>query len=151
MVAGSKNDEGGIDILMIEGEAPETTWPLLAAGSGAAAPTEEIVAQGLERAKEVIADVIGFQEEPGAGRREAPTRAAPAYQQDLWDALESFAADKVKAAIVPVKKEREANMSAAKDEAKAPRRHARRGGLRQRGQEFSAAWKALEKKVMRAA
>ena len=45
---------------MIEGEAPETTWPLLAAGSGAAAPTEEIVAQGLERAKEVIADVIGL-------------------------------------------------------------------------------------------
>ena len=59
VVAGSKNDEGGIDILMIEGEAPETTWPLLAAGGGAAAPTEEIVAQGLERAKEVIADVIG--------------------------------------------------------------------------------------------
>ena len=48
---------------MIEGEAPDNTWPLLAAGEGAAAPTEEVVAQGLERAKEVIAEVIEFQEE----------------------------------------------------------------------------------------
>ena len=63
VVAGSKNAEGGIDILMIEGEAPETSWPLLAAGEGAAAPTEEVVAQGLERAKEVIAEVIELQEE----------------------------------------------------------------------------------------
>ena len=58
VVAGSKNDQGGIDILMIEGEAPDNTWPLLAAGEGAAAPTEEIVTQGIERAKEVIAEVI---------------------------------------------------------------------------------------------
>ncbi len=37
---------------MIEGEAPDDTWPLLAAGEGATAPTEEVVAQGLEAAKE---------------------------------------------------------------------------------------------------
>src|SRR4029453_4887380 len=57
----------------------------------------------------------------------------------------------VKAAIVPVKKEREANMTAAKDEAKA-HLAATLGEeeFGQRGQEFSAAWKALEKKVMRA-
>jgi polyribonucleotide nucleotidyltransferase len=153
VVAGSKNDEGGVDILMIEGEAPETTWPLLAAGSGAAAPTEEVVAEGLERAKEVISEVISFQEEflAQVGVKPSDFEPHPLYQQDLWDALEPFAADKVKAAIVPVKKEREANMTAAKDEAKA-HLAATLGEeeFAKRGQEFSAAWKALEKKVMRA-
>src|SRR6266511_284779 len=48
VVAGSKNADGGIDILMIEGEAPDRTWPILAAGDGGAAPTEQLVAQGLE-------------------------------------------------------------------------------------------------------
>ena len=40
---------------MIEGEAPGHTWPLLAEGEGAVAPTEEVVAQGLEVAKAEIA------------------------------------------------------------------------------------------------
>ena len=56
VVAGSKNAEGGIDILMIEGEAPETSWPLSPPARAPPRPTEEVVAQGLERAKEVIAE-----------------------------------------------------------------------------------------------
>ena len=69
VVAGSKNADGGIDILMIEGEAPETV-AAPRRRRGRAAPTEEVVAQGLERAKEVIAEVIEFQEE-FLGRRSA--------------------------------------------------------------------------------
>src|SRR6188472_915323 len=52
VIAGSKADDGGVDILMIEGEAPTNTWPLLS--GGALAPTEEVVAQGLEVAKAEI-------------------------------------------------------------------------------------------------
>src|SRR5881628_2547552 len=59
VVAGSRNAEGDIDILMIEGEAPDSTWKLLA--EGATAPTEEIVAEGLEAAKRAISEVIDFQ------------------------------------------------------------------------------------------
>ena len=59
VVAGSKNESGGIDILMIEGEAPDATWSLIA--GGAAAPTEEVVAQGLEAAKREIAEIVAFQ------------------------------------------------------------------------------------------
>src|SRR4051794_31824243 len=55
IVAGSKNADGGVDILMIEGEAPDSTWPLLASGEDAVAPTEQVVAQGLEVAKTEIA------------------------------------------------------------------------------------------------
>src|SRR3954464_3121156 len=39
VVAGSKASDGGVDILMIEGEAPTNTWPLLP--GGALAPPEE--------------------------------------------------------------------------------------------------------------
>src|SRR3712207_4026597 len=61
VVAGRRNDEGGIDILMIEGEAPDNTWALLA--DGATAPTEETVAQGLDAAKRAIGELIEFQQE----------------------------------------------------------------------------------------
>ena len=61
VVAGRRNDSGEIDILMIEGEAPDKTWELLA--SGAQAPTEETVAEGLEAAKRAIAEVLEFQQE----------------------------------------------------------------------------------------
>src|SRR5262245_21055529 len=63
VVAGGKNPDGGVDILMIEGEAPEHTWPLLSAGEGATAPTEQVVAEGLEVAKTEIGRLIAFQEE----------------------------------------------------------------------------------------
>jgi len=152
VVAGSKNDQGGIDILMIEGEAPDMTWPLLAAGEGATAPTEEVVSQGIERAKEVIAEVIEFQEEflASVGVKPSDFEPHPLYQPDLWEALESFAKDKVLTALVPDRKEREANMSALKDEAKAHLAQVLgEETFAQRSQEFSPAWKSLEKKVMR--
>ncbi len=152
VVAGSKNDQGGIDILMIEGEAPDNTWPLLAAGEGATAPTEEVVAQGLERAKEVIAEVIEFQEEflAAVGVKPSDFEPHPLYQLDLWEALESFAKDRVRTALVPDRKERESNMSALKVEAKAHLAEVLGEDVfAQRAQEFSPAWKALEKKVMR--
>ena len=71
------------------------TWPLLAAGGTALAPTEELVAQGLERAKEVIAEVIEFQEEflAQAGVKPSDFEPHPLYGQDLWDALTSFSSD----------------------------------------------------------
>ncbi|HEX6401387.1 MAG TPA: polyribonucleotide nucleotidyltransferase, partial [Actinomycetota bacterium] len=153
VVAGSKNDQGGIDILMIEGEAPDETWPLLAAGEGATAPTEEVVAQGLERAKEVITEIIGLQEDflADVGVKPSDFEPHPLYQQDLWDALESFATDRVRSALVPDGKERKANMSAVKDEARAHLGDALGADeFASRGGEFSAAWKSLEKKVMRA-
>src|SRR3954454_17781521 len=59
VVAGRRNDAGEIDVLMIEGEAPDNTWSLLA--DGATAPTEEVVAQGLEAAKRAISEVIEMQ------------------------------------------------------------------------------------------
>jgi polyribonucleotide nucleotidyltransferase len=50
VVAGAKNAQAGVDILMIEGEAP-TTPGRCSRRRGRLAPTEEVVAQGLDGAK----------------------------------------------------------------------------------------------------
>ena len=113
---------------MIEGEAPETSWPLAAGGEG---PTEEVVAQGLERAKEVIAEVIELQEEflAQVGVKPSDFEPRPCTSRTLGRAR-AFAKDKVAAAIVPDKKEREANMSSARRGQGPPRVDARRGRVR---------------------
>jgi polyribonucleotide nucleotidyltransferase len=149
VVAGSKASDGGVDILMIEGEAPPSTWPLLS--EGAMAPTEEVVAQGLEVAKAEIAKVISFQDEfiAAAGVSEMDWVPTPAYGDDIWDTLWSGFAGKLEAAIVPDKHARDDAFGAVKDEAKAHLEESLPEGLEGRGQEFSAAWKSLQKKVMR--
>ena len=150
VVAGSKNAEGGVDILMIEGEAPGVAWKLIA--GGATAPTEEIVAQGLEAAKREIAEIIAFQEEflAQVGVKPDDFEPHPLYGPDLWDALYGGFADKLEAAIVADKQERKAGFDSVKEEAKA-HLSATLGeeAFAARAGEFPAAWKALEKKVMR--
>src|SRR4029077_6505101 len=151
VVAGSRNAEGGVDILMMEGEAPEGTWPLLAQGEGAVAPTEEILAQALEVAKAEIAKVIAFQADfvaaHGVTQKEfVPT---PLYGQDIWDELSANFAGKLEAAIVPDRQAREDAFAAVKEEAKSHLTGVLGEGFVERGQEFSAAWKSLQKKVMR--
>jgi polyribonucleotide nucleotidyltransferase len=59
VVAGRRNEAGTVDILMIEGEAPDDAWNLIQ--EGATAPTEEVVAEGLEAAKRAIDEMIGDQ------------------------------------------------------------------------------------------
>src|SRR3954469_17111324 len=150
VVAGSKGSDGGVDILMIEGEAPTNTWPLLS--GGALAPTEEVVAQGLDVAKAEIAKIIAFQEEflAKAGVQEMAFEPQPLYGQDIWDAVWNNFAGKLEAAIVPDKQARDEAFGAVKEEAKAHLAETLGAdALAERGQEFSAAWKSLQKKVMR--
>jgi polyribonucleotide nucleotidyltransferase len=152
VVAGSKAADGGVDVLMIEGEAPENTWPLLSEGGDALAPTEEVVARGLEVAKAEIAQLIAFQEEfiASHGVSEMEWEPTPLYGEDIWAPLYEGFAGKVEAAIVPDREARDAAFSAVKEEAKASLA-ATLGeeAFAARGQEFSAAWKSLQKKVMR--
>src|SRR3982751_4096438 len=150
VVAGSKGSDGGVDILMIEGEAPTNTWPLLS--GGALAPTEEVVAQGLEVAKAEIANIIAFQEEfiAKAGVQQMGFEPQPLYGDDIWNAVWNNFAGKLEAAIVPDKQARDEAFGAVKEEAKAHLAETLGDdALAERGQEFSAAWKSLQKKVMR--
>ncbi|MGE5459876.1 MAG: polyribonucleotide nucleotidyltransferase, partial [Solirubrobacterales bacterium] len=152
VVAGRRNDEGGIDILMIEGEAPDNTWQLLQAAEGAVAPTEEVVAEGLEAAKRAIAEVIDFQNEliSQLGITEKEWTPRPLYSAETFDAVSTFAKSKLEGAIVPDKAEREAKLDGIKDELKAHLLQTwGEETFAARASEISPAWKDLQKKVMR--
>src|SRR5262249_56531744 len=112
-------------------------------------PTEEIVAQGLEVAKAQIADLVAFQEEFVAAHGVTPMEFTPTalYGQDIWDALYGTFAGKLEAAIVPDREARETAFDAVKEEAKLHVASTLGDAFEERDQEFSAAWKALQKKV----
>ncbi len=153
VVAGRRNDEGTIDVLMIEGEAPDNTWQLLEAGGSNTKPTEEIVAEGLEAAKREISGLIDFQNEllQQLGVQPKPFVPTPVYGDDLYETLSTFAKGRLEGAIVTDKVAREEALDALKTEAKA---HvaATLGEevFSARASEFGPAWKSLQKKVMRA-
>jgi polyribonucleotide nucleotidyltransferase len=152
VVAGRRNDEGGIDILMIEGEAPDNTWQLLQAAEGAVAPTEEIVAEGLEAAKRAIAEMIDFQIEliRQLGVTEKEWTPRPLYAAETLDAVSAFAKSRLEGAIVPDRSEREAKLDQIKDELKAHLLQTwGEETFAARASEISPAWKDLQKKVMR--
>jgi polyribonucleotide nucleotidyltransferase len=153
VVAGRRNDAGEIDILMIEGEAPDNTWQLLGGSEGAVAPTEEVVAQGLEAAKRAIAELIDFQLEflSKLDVKPKPFEPHPLYEPDTWSIVEAYAKERLETAIVTDKQERETALSEIKDllkghllETWGPEVYATREA------EISPAWKDLQKKVMRA-
>ena len=150
VVAGRRNDSGQVDILMIEGEAPDNTWALLE-GSGTT-PTEQVVAEGLEAAKRAIDELIDMQLEfiATADVKPRPFEPKPLYGPDTWAAAETFK-ERLETAIVPDRSEREAGMAEIKDLLKAHLLEtwgAESYAARQ--SEISPAWKDLQKKVMRA-
>jgi polyribonucleotide nucleotidyltransferase len=151
VVAGRMNDLGQIDILMVEGEAPEGTWERLQSGDGSA-PTEEIVAEGLEVAKAAIGEIIAFQRDivaqAGVTRNEFTPR--PLYSEETWSAVEYFAGPKLADALVPEQQERVANLDALKSDLK---EHALSAWgeetYAERASEIGPAFKDLQKKAMR--
>ncbi|MDP9341630.1 MAG: polyribonucleotide nucleotidyltransferase, partial [Actinomycetota bacterium] len=150
VVAGRRNDTGGIDVLMIEGEAPDEAWKLIE--DGATQPTEEVVAEGLEAAKEALAEMLEFQQqflaEAGAARR--PFEPTSLIDEDVRRAVEEFARDRITAALVPAKLEREARLDALKDELK-QHLHQTWGEelYAERASQISPAFKELQRGMMR--
>ncbi len=150
IVAGRMNDRGEVDILMVEGEAPDGTWERVA--DGQPAPTEDVVAEGLEAAKAAIASTIDLQRKVLA---QADVPAKPfeprrAYSDLTWGAVEAFAGPKLPAALVPAKQERDANLDRLKDELKVHLLEAwgEEAFLAASG-EISPAFKELQKRSMR--
>jgi polyribonucleotide nucleotidyltransferase len=150
VVAGRVNDRGSVDILMVEGEAPEDTWAHI--GEGGVAPTEEIVAEGLEVAKASIADIIELQREviAEAGVTEREWTPTPVYSEETSAAVEAFAGPRLAAALVPSQVERQANLDALKDELKAHLLQTwGEEPFAARANEIGPAFKDLQKKTMR--
>jgi polyribonucleotide nucleotidyltransferase len=149
VVAGRMNDTGSIDILMVEGEAPEGSWERIQ--EGATMPTEEVVADGLEFAKSPIAELIEFQRqivaEAGVQPREY-TPAAP-FTEDVFQAVEQFAGQRLADALVSDKREREANLNALKAELKEHLAAVWGDEYAASAAQVSPAFKELQKRLMR--
>ena len=149
VVAGRQNGLGGVDILMVEGEAPEGAWVRIQ--DGELAPTEEVVAEGLEVAKEAIAEIIEFQRDivRQAGVTPEPFVPTPLYDDEVFAAVEEFAGPRMAAALVPGKVEREANLDALKEELKAYLQERLGQEFALRADQIGPAFKDLQKRVMR--
>ncbi len=151
VVAGRMNEQGQVDILMVEGEAPEGAWERIAEGGGGV-PTEEVLAEGLEVAKRGIAEMVAVQRDivAQAGKEPIDFEPRPVYSDEVWQAVSEFAGPRLPGAMVPAKAEREANLDALKDEMK--RALAVRWGdddYAALAPEISPAFKELQKRFMR--
>jgi polyribonucleotide nucleotidyltransferase len=146
VVAGRVVENGDVAIMMVEAEGSEHTMELIA--GGAVAPTEEVVAQGLEAAKPFLKVLCEAQSELAATAAK-PTGEFPLfppYQQDVYDAVAGFAEGRLADAMqIAGKQERED----ATDAIKADLLDAVGEQFAGRESEIAGALKSVTKKVVR--
>ncbi|HVQ18429.1 MAG TPA: polyribonucleotide nucleotidyltransferase, partial [Actinomycetes bacterium] len=146
MVVAGRVVEDDVAIMMVEAEATEATVELVAGGAGA--PTEEVVAQGLDAAKPFIKQLCDAQSELAAVAAK-PTREFPVfldYQDDVFAAVDETAAAELSQALtIAGKQERDTETSRISDLV-AEKLAAQFEG---REKEVSAAFRALTKKLVR--
>jgi polyribonucleotide nucleotidyltransferase len=151
VVAGRKNDAGGVDILMVEAEAPEGAVERIAEGS--TAPTEEIVAEGLEEAKRYIGEMVDFQREFMAevGVIEGEFAVDRDYEDEVMAAVDAFARGRIKEALaIAGKQERDTALTKVKEDTSAHLASTWDEELHvARVQQASRAMKSLQQDVMR--
>ncbi|MCA0158073.1 polyribonucleotide nucleotidyltransferase [Tsukamurella sp. M9C] len=145
IVSGSGKD-ADVAIMMVEAEATENVIDLIA--GGATAPTETVVAEGLEAAKPFIAVLCEAQKQLAAGASK-PTGEFPLfppYQDDVFAAVEAAGAAKLNDALsIAGKQERDNATDVVKAEvleAVGPQFEGREG-------EIGAAFRSLTKKLVR--
>jgi len=135
-----------VAIMMVEAEATTGTIDLIA--TGATAPTESVVASGLEAAKPFIRALCEAQQKL-ADEAAKPVGQFPVfldYQDDVYDAVSQIAADRVAQALTIVSKaEREDALDAIKADVIA----ALSGRFEGRDKEISAALRSVTKKSVR--
>ncbi|WP_420121411.1 polyribonucleotide nucleotidyltransferase, partial [Nakamurella sp.] len=115
MVVAGRLAGDDVAIMMVEAEATEKTVDLVA--GGATAPTEEVVAEGLEAAKPFLRVLCQAQNEL-AGKAAKPVAEFPLfppYQQDAYDAVAGLVWDELSQALtIAGKQERDAAVDAIK-------------------------------------
>ena len=142
-----------VAIMMVEAEATESTWNLVK-NEGKTAPTEEVVAEGLEAAKKFIKVLCEAQADLAA-RSAKETIEFPRfldYEADVYAAVEGDAHDATAAALtIAGKTEREDTLDAIKSglHAKFVGDGETVGEFAGRQKEVSAAFRALQKKLVR--
>ncbi|XAS69817.1 polyribonucleotide nucleotidyltransferase [Micrococcaceae bacterium Sec5.7] len=144
-VSGADGDD--VAIMMVEAEATDNSWNLIKE-QGATAPTEEVVSEGLEAAKPFIKALCEAQADLAA-RAAKPTVEFPVfldYQDDVFAAVESAAADKL-AAVFQIADKQDRDI--ASDELKDEVTGSLAGQFEGREKELSAAFRSVTKQVVR--
>ncbi len=146
VLAGRLLPSGDVAVMMVEAEATENTLTLLE--DGGTKPTEEIVAAGLEAAKPFIAELCRAQSELAqvAAKPVADFPVFLDYQDDVYAAVESEASEQLAQAL---RVEGKAEQNAAIDALKADVRSRLADSFDGRDGEISAAYRALQKKLIR--
>ncbi len=145
VVAGRKAGDD-VAIMMVEAEATDNVLELVE--GGAKAPTETVVAEGLEAAKPFIAALCTAQQElaDAAGKETAEYPVFPEYQDDVYYSVASVATEELAAALtIGGKAERDARTDELKAEVLARLADTYEG----REKEVSAAFRSLTKKLVR--
>ncbi len=117
MVVAGRVAGDDVAIMMVEAEATERTIELVA--GGATAPTEEVVAQGLDASKKFIKSLCEAQSElaKAAAKPVGDFRVFLEYEDDVYAAVEEIAAKPVIEALTIVfKAEREERLDEIKGE-----------------------------------
>lgn len=146
VLAGRLLDDGDVAIMMVEAEATENVIELIEAG--AQAPTETVVAEGLEAAKPFIAALCKAQQElsDAAARPTADYPLFPPYGEDVYYSVASVATDELsKALTIAGKAERDERTEEIKTEVVARLAETYEG----REKEIGAAYRSLTKKLVR--
>ncbi|WP_427383298.1 polyribonucleotide nucleotidyltransferase [Janibacter sp. G56] len=153
VVAGRVVEGGDVAIMMVEAESTESTWNLVK-NEGKTAPTEEIVAEGLEASKQFIKVLCEAQADL-ASKAAKPVEEFPIfldYQDDAYAAVEAEVATAAAEALtIAGKAEREDRLDVIKDELKATLGGTidAPGPFAGREKEISAAYRAVQKKLVR--
>src|SRR3954467_14211415 len=146
VVAGRMLEDGDVAIMMVEAEATKNVFEVV--NGGGTAPTEDIVAAGLEAAKPAIAAVCKAQLELKEKSPKEPLEFPVFldYDDDVLNAV-TAAAENELAEIMTIagKQERESKT----DELKARVQEQLAGQFEGRGSEISAAFRSLTKTLVR--
>ena len=147
VVAGRVTESGDVAIAMVEAESTEHTWDLVK--SGKTAPTEEVVAAGLEAAKPFIRALCAAQAELAAKFAKKPIADFPIfldYADDVYEAVaETATAELSEVMSIADKQTREQATDTLKNTI-VERLASRFEG---REKEITGAYRALTKKLVR--
>ena len=145
-IVGEQDGKADVAIMMVEAEATENVIELVE--GGAQAPTESVVAEGLEAAKPFIAALCTAQQElaDAAAKPTGDYPVFPEYGEDVYYSVASVATDELsKALTIGAKAERDQRT----DELKAEVAQRLAETYEGREKEVSAAFRSLTKKLVR--
>ncbi|MGK2904295.1 MAG: polyribonucleotide nucleotidyltransferase [Mycobacterium sp.] len=145
VVAGRKAGDD-VAIMMVEAEATDNVIDLIA--GGACAPTEAVVAEGLEAAKPFIAALCDAQQalHEAAGKETAEYPLFPDYQDDVYSQVAAVATEALSQALtIGGKAERDERTDGIKGEVLQSLADTFAG----REKEIGAAYRSLTKKLVR--